>query len=510
MRRNVRSRCLLPLALLAELAAGLCAAGAQVLSPNLIYTTVEPCTVVDKPLAPGSYGFDVVGTGSLAAQGGSATGCAIPGRSGPRAQVQAVAVNIAVMNASLAGRLFAWPSGPPPLNPTMYFPAGSVGQIASEIILPLNQGTGSDFSIKLTRGLTLLVTVVGYLSSGSPVPMQPAGLNLFLGVDAGNPATTTAGTNTAIGDLALKADTRGDNNVAVGFDAMENNSTGDANAAAGFGALGANLTGNDNTALGAAALTANQSGDNNTAVGWEALMSNVSSANNTAVGYFALGSAIGTGNVALGVEAGSSITTGGENIAVGLLAGSGITAGSNNIDIGNTVSSNESGTIRIGDVQTSTYVAGIFSEPSPSGITVYVNSSGKLGTVPSSLRFKQDVQDMGDASDGLMQLHPVSFRYRPAYDDGSHLLQYGLIAEEVAKVYPDLVQYDRDGQPLAVRYHFVNAMLLNEVQKLHARAADQAQRLAEQDARIDRQQREIQDLKVRLARLEALLLAPPG
>ena len=121
-----------------------------------------------------------------------------------------------------------------------------------------------------------------------------------------------------------------------------------------------------------------------------------------------------------------------------------------------------------------------------SGTAVYIDSNGQLGTITSSVRFKEDVESMGDASEGLMKLRPVTFHYKAPYDDGSHLLQYGLIAEEVAKVFPDLVQYDQQGKPFTVRYHEINTMLLNELQKQHAKVNELNAHLAEQEARIQR------------------------
>lgn len=129
---------------------------------------------------------------------------------------------------------------------------------------------------------------------------------------------------------------------------------------------------------------------------------------------------------------------------------------------------------------------------------MFVDAAGKLGTVTSSARFKEDVEDMGGASDPLMRLRPVVFHYKAGYDDGSRLLQYGLIAEEVASVAPDLVQLDEKGQPFTVRYHAVNAMLLNELQKQHAKVEEQAAEIARQTARLE-------DQEARLRRLESLL-----
>jgi hypothetical protein len=169
---------------------------------------------------------------------------------------------------------------------------------------------------------------------------------------------------------------------------------------------------------------------------------------------------------------------------------------SNNIDVGNAGVVSESNTIRIGSVgtQTAAFIAGISGVTSASGNAVFVNPSGQLGTTTSSRRFKDDITDMAGESDVLMKLRPVSFFYKPEYDE-TQTRQYGLVAEEVAQVAPQLVAFDKDGVPQTVRYHFVNAMVLNEVQK--------------QQSTIARQQAEIQDLAARLAKLEALVASAP-
>jgi hypothetical protein len=130
-----------------------------------------------------------------------------------------------------------------------------------------------------------------------------------------------------------------------------------------------------------------------------------------------------------------------------------------------------------------------------------------LGTIPSSLRFKEDVTDMGDVSDSVMQLRPVLFHYKSEFDDGSRLLQYGLIAEEVAAVSPGLVQYDKEGRPLLVRYHFVNAMVLNEVQKQHRTIGEQKARIADLELKMATQREQIESQEARIKRLEDRLSA---
>ena len=147
--------------------------------------------------------------------------------------------------------------------------------------------------------------------------------------------------------------------------------------------------------------------------------------------------------------------------------------------------------------QTSFFVAGVSGVATGLGspVPVLIDANGQLGTMSSSRRFKEDIQDMGDASSGLMRLRPVTFRYKQPYQDGSKPIDYGLIAEEVADVYPDLVAYSPSGEVQTVQYQKVNAMLLNEVQKQH-------QQIQEQKQQAQAQQEEMSELKARLAKLE--------
>ncbi|HKI01009.1 MAG TPA: tail fiber domain-containing protein [Thermoanaerobaculia bacterium] len=303
--------------------------------------------------------------------------------------------------------------------------------------------------------------------------------NLYLGTGAGNPGVSTGNRNTALGETSLSSNTSGSDNTSVGSAACFSNTNGDSNTAVGSFALYANTTGDVNTAVGSGTLPSNTTGSANTAVGVNALDLNTTGGSNTAVGFQALfGNMIGSNNTAFGSNALGN-ASGSGNIALGRSAGGNIGNGSNNIHIGNSAPGNESNTIRIGNTQTATYLAGVNGVTLSSGTEVFVDSSGRLGTITSSLRFKEDVQNMGEASRDLMKLRPVSFHYKDGVDDGTRLPQYGLIAEEVAKVYPDLVQYDDQGKPFTVRYHAINAMLLNELQKQHGI-------MEEQEARIKR------------------------
>ena len=309
--------------------------------------------------------------------------------------------------------------------------------------------------------------------------------NTATGVAALN-VNTTGGSNTATGSNALNFNTTGSFNTASGAVALRYNSTGSQNTAIGYASLNANSDGDYNTAIGSQALGINSSGRNNTAIGYLSLFTNSTGYKHTAIGSEALYSnTTGLGNSASGFQALYSNTTGTGNTAIGFHAGFNQTTGSYNIYVGQASGvAGESFTTRIGLDQTAAYLAGVSGSTAASGVGVLVNASGKLGTLTSSRRFKEEIADMGDATGGLMKLRPVSFRYKPEYADGSRLLQYGLIAEEVAEIFPGLVQYGEKGEVNTVYYQFLAPMLLNEYQK---------------------QQKKIQALEERLERLEKAL-----
>src|SRR3984885_12979298 len=290
-------------------------------------------------------------------------------------------------------------------------------------------------------------------------------------------ANTSGNFNTALGDDALASNTTGSENTACGGSALADGASGSDNAALGFQALHSN-TGNDNTATGANALFLNTSGTNNTASGYEALFANTTGNNNSASGLQALQSNdSGSQNTASGYFALQNNTTGSGNIAVGFQAGMDLTTGSHNIDIGNKGVAAESGTIRIGTdaTQKTTFIAGIFGT-SVTGSAVVVTSTGKLGVTASSERYKTAIAPMGSDTAKLQQLRPVSFKLK---SDATGTRQYGLIAEEVAKVYPELVIRDDKGRIYGVRYDELAPILLNEVQQQAAQLRSVQQQLTE-------------------------------
>jgi hypothetical protein len=196
----------------------------------------------------------------------------------------------------------------------------------------------------------------------------------------------------------------------------------------------------------------------------------------------------------VGFDALSDNSTGSRNIALGYGAGQLISTGSNNIDIGNSGAEGDSGVIRIGTEGThkGTFIAGISGVTAGGGVEVYINANGQLGTIKSSRRFKYNIQNLGATSDRLMDLRPVAFRYKEAAEDGTHPIQYGLIAEEVAKVYPDLVQYDKQGKPFTVYYHLLTPMMLNELQKAHHQLAAQQTEFSSLKATVQNQSSALQ------------------
>ena len=321
---------------------------------------------------------------------------------------------------------------------------------------------------------------------------------------------TSGSSNTAVGNVALHNNTSGVGNVATGGRALFFNTTGDVNTATGFFALWLNTTGSENTATGDGALGTNTTGNDNTANGVSALGHNDTGSENTAMGTGALNvNGFGNDNTACGFDA-LGTTSGSNNIGLGHGAGFTLTTGDNNIDIGNEGVGDESGVIRIGTegTHTATYIAGIREAPLVHGtaVAVGITADGQLGVRASSARFKDSVKPMDKASEAIFSLQPVTFRYKK---DPAALPQFGLVAEEVAKVNPDLVARDVEGKPFTVRYDEINAMLLNEFLKEHRKVAEQeatiTQLKAELRATATRQQKQIEALIAGLQKVSAQL-----
>ena len=380
---------------------------------------------------------------------------------------------------------------------------------------------GQNALFSLTAGVAN--TAVGWSSLKSDTT---ASFNT--GVGAGTLLLNTGDENTAVGAVALLLNTSGANNTAVGTDALVNNTTesfntaigvqalfsntgdgGHYNVATGYQALFSNITGRRNVAEGNAALYSNILGSFNVAVGDQALYSNDTGNTeigaSTAIGSFALANnTTGAGNTAVGSSALINHVTGNQNIVLGYAAGQNLTDGCCNIYISDPGVAAEQTTIRIGNVvswtdiygfghpaHTATYIAGISGQTATNGVAVFVDSNGHLGTLTSSARFKTEIKPMDESSEAILALKPVTFRYKHEIDPKG-IPQFGLVAEEVEKVNPDLVARDADGKPYTVRYEAVNAMLLNEFLKAHRTVQELKSTVATHEATISQQKQEFQ------------------
>jgi Chaperone of endosialidase len=363
-----------------------------------------------------------------------------------------------------------------------------------------NTGIGAYALFSDTTGVNN--TAVGYNALGDNYSGEnntATGANALAYSDHGH---TGISGNTADGADALDYNYTGQNNTAIGYQALQGSATitdvtGSSNAGMGAAALYSYSTGSDNTASGYAALYSTTTGSYNTASGYEALYSATIADYNTASGYQALyktnavsntasgyqalyDDTSGAENTAMGVHALQDNSSGSSNIGIGYHGGINLTNGSNNIDIGSPGVAAESGVIRIGTItgitstQSAAYIAGVYGKTSSGGLPIVINSNGLLGTTTSSARFKTAIEPMGSNTAKLQQLRPVTFHLK---SDPTGAVQYGLIAEEVATIYPELVVRDANGRIDGVRYDELAPILLNEMQK-------QQQKIAAQDANI--------------------------
>ena len=414
------------------------------------FIAITPCRIVDTRNAsyPAGYGPPQLSAGvprsfKLAGQ------CGIPDGA------EAVSLNITVVGPLGLGYVLLYPEGGAQPNvSTLNFTAGQT--LANAAIVPLGSG-GSGGGITVAAALSnteLLIDTNGYYAAAGV-----GAYNTFLGVGAGNFTMT------------------GDENTAIGFGALDLNTTGSLNIAVGTAALLVNTTGNQNTANGGYALFGNTEGSGNTAIGNFALSSNTT----------------GGGNVAIGSGTLSTIATSSSNIAIGYQAGTNLEVGEFNIYLANNGLPTESYTTRIGAGQTRAFIDGIrgVTTGSADAVPVVIDSNGQLGTTSSSVRYKADVEDMAEASSALLKLRPVTFRYKSQAQGGK---QFGLIAEEVEEVLPELVVRNAAGEVETVLYHQMPAMLLNELQK-------QEKHIELQDADLQAQRKRLTEV---LAELEAV------
>jgi hypothetical protein len=344
------------------------------------------------------------------------------------------------------------------------------------------------FTVIALGSLTLAPQARATCDQGCDIPNS----NTFFGNFALHRNTTGVG-NTAIGPDTLSQNSTGRDNTAMGPSSLANNDTGRYNTAIGSATLYVNESGNDNTATGVLALFAN-SGSDNTATGSAALTTSTTGNGNTADGSRALhDNKTGERNTAIGFNSLQYNVSGSFNVAVGAGAGRSVSTANDVICIGRGIDgANVSNTCFIGNIR------GVTTRKA-NALPVVIDEDGQLGTMSSSERFKKDIVTMDKASEGILSLRPVTFHYNI---DDRNIPQFGLIAEEVAKVNPALVLPDKEGKPYTVRYDAVNAMLLNEFLKEHHKAEEQRRNF---EAALAKQQKQIEALTAAMQKVSAQL-----
>jgi len=389
----------------------------------------------------------------------------------------------------------------------------ALSPVAKAVLPPPDGGYPGFNTAEGQNALFSLTTGVANTANGWYSLFSDTGGSFNTGVGAGTLLFNTGDANTAVGIAALLFNTFGinntaigaaallnndvDNNTAVGAFSLNQNTTGNNNTATGVAALEDNTTADFNTAIGSHALGSNTTGDGNTANGFDALYSNTTGATNTAIGAQALfDNTTGLSNTAVGYNTLRNVTTGSGNIALGAGAGSAITANNDVICIG------APGPASVSDA---CFIGHIFGTTSSGGTAVFINSDGRLGTQVSSRRFKEEIKPMERSSEALYALKPVTFRYKKEFDPQA-ILQFGLVAEDVEAVNPDLVVRDKEGKVNTVHYEVINAMLLNEFLKEHRKVQEQETMIAqlnkevkalvaharEQDSKIESVSRQIE------------------
>jgi len=384
--------------------------------------------------------------------------------------------------------------------------AQAVGPDTDGSIPPGNNGEGVGVLVNLTTGIWNTGTGFEALNQDTAGQQNTAtGLRALTNDTSGgyNTATgvyalfsnTTGFFNSATGAYSLSHNTDGSSNTANGYSALYQNTTGAVNTATGHAALYRNNIGVGNVANGFQALFNNTTGDFNTANGWNALHDNIAGIWNVGVGAFALGDATGGSfNVAVGVEAGQNVTTGDNNVFLGRTSGDNTTTASNVVCIGSGADGeNFSNRAYIPNI-------GVFAQASGGGVefvTVRL-SDGKLGHSLSSRRYKEDIKSMGDASELIYKLKPVTYRVKKNLENTSENLDYGLIAEDVAELDPKLAIRDGKGQIESLRYMAIYNMMLNEFLKEHQKVEAQQATIAELKSTVAQQQKGMDVLTAQL------------
>ena len=355
---------------------------------------------------------------------------------------------------------------------------------------PGNSNERKSYRMKIPKLLLIPIACFGLLRTALAVAPPPdgcyPGFTTAEGCNALQSLTTGAG-NTGVGWYSLFLNTTGSFNTALGAGALVLNN-GDSNTATGAAALLLNTSGTENTAIGTDAMVYNDTGSDNTALGAFALFSNTATNNNTATGAAALANNTGSANTATGAGALENNVTGFGNTALGFHAGVNVTTAAHVICIGS-VGAN---------VSTSCFIENIRGTTTANNdaIPVLIDSFGQLGTMSSSRRFKDEIKPMDKASEAILALKPVTFHYK---SDKSNRPEFGLIAEDVAEVNPDLVVCDKEGEIYSVRYDAVNAMLLNEFLKEHRTVQEQQASIAGLKSTAEKQEATIVQLESRVA-----------
>lgn len=475
---------------------------ATVVTSTLVFVGIVPCRLVDTRdgSLPAPFGPPAMIGGEMRTiTVFTNTRCAIP------STAQAYSVNFTVVPQGTLSYLSAWPTPNRP-NPEVSILNSFDGRVVANAAV-VAAGTSGSFDVFVTNNTEVIVDINGYYVT--------QGFGGTLTGTAAVPALAFSSANTGLysaSENTVSIATNGQNRLTVRADGdlelggnIRQNGTLFLHNRGGSGAAPF-ITLFQNTGVGRLALGNIGTGGNNAALGYLALRNNITGGQNTAVGSNALAALDGfDGNTAVGANALFQHTGGWGNIALGGAAGALLTTGSYNIMIGHPGVAGDTQAIRLGitsgaGTQTRTFIAGIrgITTGLADGQAVLIDSNGQLGTISSSRRFKEDIHDMRDASDGILRLRPVIFRYKQRYTDGTKPLDYGLIAEEVAEVYPELVVKGPDGQVDTVQYHKLTTLLLNELQKQHSE-------IAKRNGQIAELQELNQSLEVRLSVLEKLM-----